>query len=119
MIAGCPAQPAASVPQRRIPTTATMPISLSASHPTLLIRRVAFERAGLTRVQFDERLNLTADEFRIGGSLIAIGPLSDADAVGPLVAELETFGLRWFDDVFELPGNWPDWLTLFAMVAER
>ena len=99
--------------------TATMPIALSASDPTLLIRRVAFERAGLTRAQFDERLNLTADEFRIEGGLIAIGPLHDADAIGPLVAELETLGLRWFDDIFELSGNWPDWLTLFAMVADR
>lgn len=96
-----------------------MPIALSASHPTLLIRRVAFERAGLTRTQFDARLNLTADEFRIEGDLIAIGPLHDADTIGPLVAELETLGLRWFDDVFELPGNWPEWLTLFAMVAAR
>ena len=96
-----------------------MPIALSASHPTLLIRRVAFERAGLTRTQFDARLNLTADEFRIEGDLVAIGPLHDADIIGPLVAELETLGLRWFDDVFELPGNWPEWLTLFAMVAAR
>ena len=96
-----------------------MPITLSASHPTLLIRRIAFEGAGLTRAQFDERLNLTPDEVRIEGGLIAIGPLHDVDAIGPLVAELEALGLQWFDDVFELPGNWPEWLTLFAMVTER
>ena len=96
-----------------------MPIPLSASHPTLLVKRAAFERAGLTRAQFDDRLNLTPDEFRIEGGLIAIGPLHDADAIGPLVAELESLGLVWFDDVFELPGNWPEWLTLYAMAAER
>ena len=94
-----------------------MPIALSSTHPTLLIRREAFERAGLIRAQLDERLNLTADEFRIEGGLIAIGPLHDADAVGPLVADLEALGLRWFDDIFELSGNWPNWLELFAMVT--
>jgi hypothetical protein len=94
-----------------------MPIVLSATHPTLLIRREAFERAGLVRAELDERLNLTADEFRMEGGLIAIGPLHDADAIGPVVAELEALGLRWFDDVFELPGNWPDWLNLYARVA--
>jgi len=30
-------------------------------------------------------------------------------------AELETRGLVYFDDFFELSGNWPSWLSIFAM----
>ena len=32
-----------------------------------------------------------------------------------LIEELEGLGLRYFDDFFELSGNWPEWLKLFAM----
>jgi len=91
-----------------------MPLDLQAGDPTLLIRREAFERAGLTRAQLDERLNLTEDEFRVEGALIAVGPLVGGD-VGELIAELEGMGLVYYDDFFELSGNWPDWLRLFAM----
>jgi len=38
-----------------------------------------------------------------------------ADALGELIAELEGMGLVYFDDFFELTGNWPEWLKLFAM----
>jgi hypothetical protein len=31
-----------------------------------------------------------------------------------MIAELEMNGLRYFDDFFELSGNWPEWLRLFA-----
>ena len=31
-----------------------------------------------------------------------------------LIEELEESGLTYFDDFFELSGNWPDWLTLYA-----
>ena len=92
-----------------------MPLEIERSAPTLIIRRDAFERAGLTRAQIDDRLNLTPDEFRVEGSLIAIGPLHGEMDVGALVEELEALGLVYFEEMFELTGNWPDWLRVLAM----
>jgi hypothetical protein len=93
----------------------TMPLEIHASAPALLIRRSAFDRAQLTRAALDDRLNLTADEFRVEGALIVIGPLPGDDTLTDLIAELEEAGLTYFDDFFELSGNWPEWLRLFAM----
>lgn len=87
--------------------------------PTVLIRKAAFERAGLVRAAIDARFNLTADEFRVEGGVIAIGPLYEDDALGTLIEELEAVGLVYFDDFFELPGNWPSWLRLLVMSAAR
>jgi hypothetical protein len=92
-----------------------MPLNLSHTAPTLILRKSAFERVGLTRAQIDEALNLTADEFRVEGDLIAIGPLVGEDTATDLIAQLEESGLAYFDDFFELSGNWPEWLRLFAM----
>ena len=92
-----------------------MPLDVPASAPTLFIRRSAFERAGLTRAAVDERLNLTEDEFRVEGDLIAIGPLPGETTLIDLIDELESSGLQYFDDFFELSGNWPDWLRLYVM----
>ncbi|MCO4098557.1 hypothetical protein [Gemmatimonas sp.] len=94
-----------------------MPLTLSQTAPTLLIRKSAFERVGLTRQQFDEALALTADDFRVEGGLIAIGPLVGEDTLTDLIAQLEELGLAYYDDFFELSGNWPDWLKLFVMDA--
>jgi hypothetical protein len=102
----------------RFSTESRMPLPISAGAPTLVIRREAFERAGLERAMFDERLNLTADEFRVEGALVAIGPLHGADALPVLIDELERLGLEYFEEFFELSGNWPLWLRLLAM-AER
>jgi hypothetical protein len=96
-----------------------MPLEIERTAPTLIIRRDAFERAGLTRAQIDDRLNLTPDEFRVEGSLIAIGPLHGEMDVGALVEELELVGLVYFEDMFELSGNWPDWLRIMAMPSRR
>jgi hypothetical protein len=63
-----------------------MPLELPSLAPTLIIRKAAFEQANLTRTAFDERLNLTADEFRVEGSLIAIGPLHGDEALTELIA---------------------------------
>lgn len=91
-----------------------MPLRVPDGHPTLFIRREAFERAGIVRQAIDERLNLTDDEFRVEGDLIAIGPVYDDEALGALIAELEQAGLAYFDDFFELSGNWPGWLAILA-----
>ena len=97
----------------------SMPLEVPSLAPTLLIRRAAFENAALSRTAFDERLNLTADEFRLEGDLIAIGPLHGDDAMTDLITELEEAGLIYFDDFFELSGNWPDWLRLYAMSGRK
>ena len=94
-----------------------MPLDVKAGSPTLLIQREAFERAWLTRSALDERLNLTPDEFRVEKDLIVIGPLVGEDAFADLIAELETTGLVYFDDFFELSGNWPEWLRVLVMGA--
>jgi hypothetical protein len=91
-----------------------MPLSVPAEFPTLLIRKSAFERVGLTRQAVDERLNLTPDEFRIEGGLIAIGPIHGDEELPSFVEELERVGLVYFDDFFDLSGNWPEWLTVFV-----
>jgi hypothetical protein len=91
-----------------------MPIEIPADAPSLLIRKDAFDRVGMTRSALDQRLNLTADEFRMEGGLIAVGPIASEEALPELIGELEDAGLVYFDDFFELSGNWPDWLRLFA-----
>ena len=92
-----------------------MPLRISDAASTLLIRRQAFESAGLLRADIDRLLGLTDEEFRVEGDVIAIGPVFDGEALGALLAELEERGLTFFEDFFELSGNWPDWLTIFAM----
>ncbi len=91
-----------------------MPLHVHAGAPTLFIRKSAYDRSGLTRATLDERLNLTADEFRVERELIAIGPLHVADDLPALLEEFEALGLVYFDDFFELSGSWPAWLRLYA-----
>jgi hypothetical protein len=91
-----------------------MPLSLPREAPVLLIRRAAFERAGIERQALDTQFNLTADEFRVEGGLVAVGPLFGDDTLVSMVEALEAAGLRYFDDFFELSGNWPEWLRVFA-----
>lgn len=93
-----------------------MAIAVDSGAPTLFIRRAAYESSGLTRAAIDNRLGLAPNEFRVDGELVVIGPIYAAggDAVGALIGELEELGLVYFDDFFELPGNWPTWLKLLA-----
>lgn len=93
-----------------------MALNIPNEAPTLFMRRAAYEKSGLSRQQIDERLGLTPEEFRVEGNLIAIGPIhgADGDSLGELIAELESLGLVYFDDFFELTGNWPGWLRLHA-----
>jgi hypothetical protein len=91
-----------------------MPIELSHGRVVVLIRQSAFERGGFTRHAIDDRYNLADDEFRVEDSLIALGPLPADDLLPELIDDLEKSGLTYFDDFFELSGNWPAWLTLCA-----
>ena len=93
-----------------------MPVPVATGAPTLFLRRAAYESSGLTRTAIDDRLGLTADEFRVEEDLIAIGPIyeSETNALSDLISDLENAGLVYFDDFFELSGNWPSWLRLYA-----
>ena len=95
-----------------------MPLELPVGRAVVLIRQSAFERIGLTRQAIDERYNLTDQEFRVEDGLITLGPLPSEDMLPELVDDLEETGLVYFDDFFELSGNWPDWLTLYARGAK-
>jgi hypothetical protein len=96
-----------------------MPLQLSQGRPTLLIRQSAYERSGILRQALDDRYNLTAEEFAVDGGLIRIGPLPSDDLLSDLISELEQNGLIYFDDFFEMSGNWPDWLTLYARKEKK
>jgi len=93
-----------------------MPVPIATGAPTLFLRRAAYESSGLTRAAIDDRLGLTADEFRVEDDLIAIGPIYEREAnlLTDLITELEAAGLVYFDDFFELSGYWPAWLRLYA-----
>lgn len=94
-----------------------MPLAIQNTAPSLVILKTAFERVALTRQAFDETLGLTDDEFRVEGGLIVVGPLVGETALTELIDTLEERGLVYFEDFFELSGNWPNWLALFAMDA--
>lgn len=91
-----------------------MPLQIFSSAPTLLVHRAAFERAGLSRAAIEAAVVLTADEFRVERDLIAIGPLHGAETATALLQALEEAGIDLDDEVFELTGNWPEWLDLYA-----
>src|ERR1700730_17060979 len=95
-----------------------MALELAHGHPVILIRQGAFERSGITRRAIDERYNLTADEFRVEEGLVVLGPLPSEDVLPQLIDDLEQNGLVYFDDFFDLTGNWPEWLVLYARSAK-
>lgn len=95
-----------------------MPLELPQNSAVMLIRQSAFEASGITRAAIDERYNLTADEFRVEDGLVLVGPLPSDDALSTLINDLEQSGLVYFDDFFDLSGNWPKWLTLYARSAK-
>jgi hypothetical protein len=66
----------------------------------------------------DERYNLTDEEFRVENGLIVVGPLPSDELLPGLIDDLEASGLTYFEDFFELSGNWPDWLSLYARRAK-
>ncbi|HVT39724.1 MAG TPA: hypothetical protein VHE78_11805 [Gemmatimonadaceae bacterium] len=94
-----------------------MPLSLTHGATTLVVRKDAFERAGFTRRQIDEALTLTDEEFRVERNLVGIGPIYEVDGLATLIESLEQRGLVYFDDFFEMSGNWPEWLSLFVLAG--
>jgi hypothetical protein len=94
-----------------------MALQIEAGRPAVLIRQEAFDRAGIIRSAIDARFNLTDEEFRVGEGLVVLGPLPSDDLLPDLIDALEESGLVYFDDFFELSGNWPEWLSLYARGA--
>jgi hypothetical protein len=92
-----------------------MPLPLSSGAPTLLVKKAAYERSGITRAQIDIALTLTDEEFRVEQGLIAIGPIFDDGGFAALVEAFELAGLVYFEDFFEMSGNWPEWLSVFTL----
>jgi hypothetical protein len=95
-----------------------MALELAHGRAVILILQSAFERSGITRTAIDERYNLTADEFRVEEGLVVLGPLPSDDMLPELIDDLEQNGLVYFDDFFDLTGNWPEWLILYARGAK-
>lgn len=95
-----------------------MPIELAHDRGSILIRRDAFERANLARSAVDQRYNLTDEEFQVEEDLVVIGPLPSDDMISQLIEDLERSGLTYFDDFFDLSGNWPSWLSVYARARE-
>lgn len=94
-----------------------MPLSVSSGMPTMFIRRAAFEKNGLMRSEIDSKFNLTDAEFTVEGNLIALGPLPSDDMISSLIEYLEEKGLVYYDEFFEMSGNWPEWLRLVAVAG--
>jgi len=94
-----------------------MSLLIPSGAPTLFIIRSAYERSGFSRRDVDGRLGLTPDEFRVDGNLIVIGPIAAEDSLADVIEELEASGLVYFEDFFELSGNWPDWLRLICATS--
>src|ERR1019366_4942020 len=92
-----------------------MPLPLSSGAPTLVVKKAAFERSGITRAQIDQALTLTDEEFRVEHGLVAIGPIFDESGFAALMEAFEQNGLVYFDDFFEMSGNWPEWLSVFTL----
>lgn len=83
-----------------------------------MIRRSSFERANLARSVIDQRYTLTDEEFQVEEDLVVIGPLPSDDMISQLIEDLERSGLAYFDDFFDLSGNWPQWLSVYARARE-
>ena len=92
-----------------------MPLSLRAGASTLIIRKDAFERSGITRSQIDHVLVLTDNEFRVEKGIVAIGPIYDDQGLVALVDAFETAGLEYDVDYCELSGGWPEWVSVLVM----
>jgi hypothetical protein len=91
-----------------------MPVELGYGRAVIVIRQSSFERAALVRSAIDARYNLTDEEFRVEDGLVTLGPLPSDDLLAQLIEDLETNGLVYFEDFFDLSGNWPEWLSVYV-----
>jgi hypothetical protein len=91
-----------------------LPLKIVSGQPSICIRRDVYEKSGLTRSELDSLFGLTDEEFRAEGSVVVVGPLAADEMIGPIIEYLEKAGLIYFDDFFELSGNWPGWLQIYA-----
>jgi hypothetical protein len=96
-----------------------MALEIRAGQATVLIRREAFDRVGLMRSAIDSRFNLTDQEFRVEEGLVVLGPLPSDDLLSEMIGALEGTGLVYFDDFFELSGNWPEWLSMYVRELKK
>ena len=62
----------------------------------------------------DARYNLTDEEFRAEDGLVMVGPLPSEDLLPQLIEDFEASGLIYFEDFFDLSGNWPEWLSIYV-----
>lgn len=91
-----------------------MPLKIDSGLPSILIRKEKYESVGLVRADIDSQFNLTDQEFHVGDQLVVLGPLPSDEMIGPLTEYLESKNLSYFDDFFELSGNWPSWLQVYV-----
>ena len=70
-----------------------MPLSLTTGAPTIIVRREAFEAAGLSREAIDRALVLTPEEFRVERDIVTIGPIYNDEGLAALVRTFEDAGL--------------------------
>lgn len=91
-----------------------MTAELSHDRSVIMIRQDAYENSGISRLALDERFNLTPDEFHAQDGLVVLGPLPSDEMLTEMISELEQNGLVYFDDFFELTGNWPSWLKIYV-----
>jgi hypothetical protein len=96
-----------------------MALEIRAGQATVLIRREAFDRVGLMRSAIDSRFNLTDQEFRVEEGLVVLGPLPSDDLLSEMIGALEGTGLVYFEDFFELSGNWPEWLSMYVRELKK
>jgi len=92
-----------------------MPLPLRAGASTLIVRKEAFGRSGITRGQIDLLLTLTDEEFRVERGIVAIGPIYEDEGLVALVEAFEAAGLEYDVDYCELSGGWPEWVNLLVM----
>lgn len=96
-----------------------MPIELARDRSVILIRQEAYEQAGIIRHALDQRYNLGPEEFIVQEGLVVVGPLPSDDLLPRMINDLEQTGLVYFDDFFEMSGNWPSWVSLYARNSKR
>jgi hypothetical protein len=71
------------------------------------------------RSAIDSRFNLTDQEFRVEEGLVVLGPLPSDDLLSEMIGALEGTGLVYFEDFFELSGNWPEWLSMYVRELKK